>query len=47
MKKEGVTVTEPDFEELREATKDFYELDDFKSIWSADLYDKIQGIINE
>lgn len=47
MKKEGVTITEPDFDELREATKGFYELDYFKSIWSDGLYDKIQEIINE
>lgn len=47
MKNEGVTVVEPDFEDLRNATKGFYELDYFKKIWSDGLYEKVQEIIQE
>lgn len=47
MKKEGVTVVEVDYEELREATKGFYELEIFQEVWSDGLYEKVQKIIRE
>ena len=46
MKEEGVTVIELDHNELKEATKGFYEMEEFTSVWSEGLYDTVQGIIN-
>lgn len=46
MKEEGVQVIELDYDELKEATKSFYEMDVFTSVWSEGLYDTLQEIIN-
>lgn len=45
MKAEGVEIIELNFDELRDATKSFYTLKDFTSIWSEGLYEEVKSII--
>lgn len=47
LKSAGVEIHEIDLTEFREAAKAFYELPEFTSVWSADLYNRVQGAMGK